>query len=344
MNPLRLFAVSQFIFIALLFLGKWKHPCARLWIWFCLGIVCYLLMPVLRADPIYEFFLLIDLTAVFSISFTVWMLSSFLFDDHFQYRTKHTTLLLALEVVSLMVFYRVPDFFFSWGMQHPIFANLLGLFPQLFHLPFFLLALVVAVGKIREDLVEKRRALRAVFMATITGYSGLVLIIQIYQKGKFDRVLLETVHLSFIIIVSYVLLYNLVFQQHLIINTKPRITAPSENHDPNLVAKLNRQMTERKAYRIAGMTIRKLASLLPEPEYKVRRHINQNLGYKNFNDFLNSHRIAEACQIFKDAAADNRAILDISLELGYQSLSTFNKAFKDQTKQTPSTYRKAFKT
>ncbi len=301
-------------------------------------------MPFLRANPGYGPLLLIDFIVVFSISFVVWLLACFLFDDHFQFQAKHIAILVALVTISLLVQYRVPGFFFSWGLQYPVFAMLLGLFPQLFHLPFFLFALAVALSRIRDDLVEKRRALRAELMAILTGYAGFVVIFQIYRKGKSEPAMLESVHLSMIIILSYFLLYKLVFQRHVITGAKTRGAASIEPVDKDLEAKLHRQMSEQKAYRTPGLTIRKLALLLAEPEYKLRRHINQNLGYKNFNDFLNSHRIEEAREILEDREAEHRTILDIALELGYQSLSTFNKAFKQQTNQTPSAYRKRLKT
>ncbi|OUR88943.1 hypothetical protein A9Q81_22685 [Gammaproteobacteria bacterium 42_54_T18] len=88
-----------------------------------------------------------------------------------------------------------------------------------------------------------------------------------------------------------------------------------------------------------GMTLATLAQYVQVPEYRLRAVINGDLGYRNFNAYLNHYRVRCACELL--AEPGNRdSILDISMECGYKSLSTFNKAFKDITSLTPSEYRK----
>ena len=74
------------------------------------------------------------------------------------------------------------------------------------------------------------------------------------------------------------------------------------------------------------------------PEYKLRRLINQRLGYRNFNVFLNNYRIAEA----KAASPipPGRGARDYDRDgRGIQSLGPFNRAFKAITGVTPTEYR-----
>lgn len=89
------------------------------------------------------------------------------------------------------------------------------------------------------------------------------------------------------------------------------------------------------------MTIRELAELMNEQEYRLRRMINGQLGFRNFNDFLNQYRINDACEILSDAAQARKTILEIAYDLGYQSIGPFNKAFKDLKGLTPTAYRKS---
>ena len=77
--------------------------------------------------------------------------------------------------------------------------------------------------------------------------------------------------------------------------------APAETVNPNQVAALERAMTVDRIYRQDGLTIAQLAERLGMPEYRLRRLINQALGYRNFNSFLNGYRIQEA----KAALADS---------------------------------------
>jgi len=81
-----------------------------------------------------------------------------------------------------------------------------------------------------------------------------------------------------------------------------------------------------------------LAKQLREQEYKLRQIINQQLKYNNFSHFLNHYRITEAVRRLQTT---NDAISKIGLDVGYTSLSSFHKAFKEQHSVTPREYRVA---
>jgi len=80
-----------------------------------------------------------------------------------------------------------------------------------------------------------------------------------------------------------------------------------------------------------------LAQKLELPEYKTRSLINQTLGYRNFNDYINQLRIADASErLVSDPEAP---ILNIALDVGYRTLSSFNRAFKEIHSLNPTDYR-----
>jgi AraC-like DNA-binding protein len=62
--------------------------------------------------------------------------------------------------------------------------------------------------------------------------------------------------------------------------------------------------------------------------------INQNFG-KNFNDFINEYRVNEFLSISKNPEFAHYTLLALALESGFNSKSTFNRAFKKITGQTP---------
>lgn len=95
-----------------------------------------------------------------------------------------------------------------------------------------------------------------------------------------------------------------------------------------------------RLYKQEGLTIGALAQRLDVPEYRVRRIINQQLGHRNFNAFLNELRTAEACRILADPASERLPIFNLALDLGYGSLGPFNRAFRARTGQTPTEYRR----
>ena len=110
-----------------------------------------------------------------------------------------------------------------------------------------------------------------------------------------------------------------------------------------LISTLAKVMVEDKRYLESDLSIGKLAQYVGVPEYKLRVAINKVLGYKNFNAYLNAYRIAEAKGILEDPE-NAEPILNISLDCGYLNQSTFHKAFREDTKLTPSEYREKHQT
>ena len=66
--------------------------------------------------------------------------------------------------------------------------------------------------------------------------------------------------------------------------------------------------------------------------------INQSFN-KSFFDFINSYRIQEAQQILKDSKDDKLTVLEVMYQVGFNSKSSFNTAFKKETGQTPTEFR-----
>lgn len=70
--------------------------------------------------------------------------------------------------------------------------------------------------------------------------------------------------------------------------------------------------------------------------------INQSLN-KSFFDFINSYRIREVQEILRDSGDDKMTVLEAMFEAGFNSKSSFNTAFKKETGQTPTEFRKTIK-
>lgn len=84
------------------------------------------------------------------------------------------------------------------------------------------------------------------------------------------------------------------------------------------------------------LTMPKLAAAVGATPNQLSFVLNQHLG-KSFFDFVNEVRINSASRLLIDEP--DRTILDIATEVGFNSKSTFNQAFKKITGQTPSVYR-----
>jgi len=118
----------------------------------------------------------------------------------------------------------------------------------------------------------------------------------------------------------------------------PRTATQSAN--PLLLKRLEQLMTQERAFRQERLTIGALAARLAVTDEQLRRAINEGLGYRNFNAFINHHRLAEAKAALADPSQLAVPVLTIAMDAGFQSLGPFNRAFKADTGQTPTEYRR----
>jgi AraC-like DNA-binding protein len=107
-----------------------------------------------------------------------------------------------------------------------------------------------------------------------------------------------------------------------------------------LLRRLDNLMTVERVYRQEGLTIGGLAAKLDLPEYRLRQAINEGLGYRNFNAFLNRYRIDEVKAALSDPGQRDVAVLTIAMDAGFQSIGPFNRAFKAETGLTPTEFRR----
>ena len=99
-------------------------------------------------------------------------------------------------------------------------------------------------------------------------------------------------------------------------------------------------MEEERAFQDPTLKIGSLARQIGLGEHALRQLINQKIGYRNFPAFLNRYRIDFAKSRLSDPAISDVTILEIAMESGFNSLSAFNRAFRQGTGLTPRAYRK----
>ena len=70
---------------------------------------------------------------------------------------------------------------------------------------------------------------------------------------------------------------------------------------------------------------------------KVSQIINQGFGM-NFNDYINSYRIESVIQKIDAGETSSQTIMGLAYDAGFNSKSTFNRAFKRLKNMTPKEY------
>ncbi len=102
-----------------------------------------------------------------------------------------------------------------------------------------------------------------------------------------------------------------------------------------LADKIRDLMTLDKLYQQASFSRADLARELNVSESVLSRVINSAFT-KSFRKLLNDHRVEEAKLLLRDSEIQ---VTQIASDVGFNSLVSFNRVFKDTTGQTPTEYR-----
>jgi AraC-like DNA-binding protein len=105
-----------------------------------------------------------------------------------------------------------------------------------------------------------------------------------------------------------------------------------------IIRKLGDAWNAQHLHRNSQLTLRLLSQQLRENPHYVSQVINQDLG-TSFYELVNRHRISDAMAAIKKDA--DRPLLEIALDVGFNSKSTFNAAFRQHAGVTPSAFRGA---
>jgi len=337
---LRGITLGLLLLIAAVLLRDYRaSAAARLAVAFAVGTTAYVICSGPASHPALGWGLppLLAVTAGNNVVF--WLFAAALFDDGFRLRWWHGALWLLMFVL---------------GAVECVAGNrILSVALTSSSIVFAALAVVPTLATWRDDLLEGRRRLRLFIVIASAVYSALTALA--YLTGDLSPNsgpnLISAVALVAIVAPIAWLTLGLRPSQGLFATlaepaVAPALAAPSapaaptEAVNPTQVAALERAMTIDRAYRQDGLTIAQLAERLGMPEYRLRRLINQALGYRNFNSFLNFYRIADAKVALADPAQAEVPVLTIALDAGFSSLGPFNRAFKAETGLTPTEFRR----
>ncbi|WP_289644520.1 helix-turn-helix domain-containing protein [Maribacter aestuarii] len=110
-------------------------------------------------------------------------------------------------------------------------------------------------------------------------------------------------------------------------------------HEDEEVRKVRSYMSAEKPFLEPSLTINELADYVQLPTKDLSIIINHKMG-QHFFDFVNEFRISEAKKLLKNPDKKEYTVLEILYEVGFNSKSSFNTAFKKNTGLTPTAYRK----
>jgi putative ABC transport system permease protein len=104
---------------------------------------------------------------------------------------------------------------------------------------------------------------------------------------------------------------------------------------------LKRMLKVNAYYQDPDLNLPSLAGKLSLHPNELSKIIN-TVFRKNFNDFINEYRIAVVVQRMQDPAYDHLTLAGIAFESGFNSKTTFNRAFKQMTALSPAEYKNKY--
>ncbi len=265
-----------------------------------------------------------------------WLFAKAWFNDE-QRVTTFGILLVALSVLNTLV---VQLSFPEYGMANLVSRVLFRVF-----MLAFAAAALWEVWRSREgDLIERRRRIRPLLVGVVALFVILIAIIESAASTNWvGGLLMRLVASGALLAVLGFCAVMLRMRQADIFGAAPVSIAvakpPAVVADDPLSEKLLQFMAHEMPHRDETLSIAKLAALLGEQEYRLRRTINRQLGHRNFAAFLNGYRLAEVKAALADPAQRDVPIITIALDAGFGSLGPFNRAFREAEGMTPSEFR-----
>lgn len=297
-----------------------------------IGVIAYLVnsMPQLGRDQLFVPFL--DLVSILA-PLWIWLFARRLFEREPERRI----------VIAAGIALTVSWFFANFVQAAKLYAFY---FTHVVALALIVDLVRVALVERDDDLVEQRRIIRLWLPLLVAAQAGGILVFEMIFGAAGGFPLAQFVNTVLIFLIT-------LFAGLALLRTDPELLVEVERDaaegreappdlSPSETVLYDKLMAAMKegAYRQPGLTISALAEQLDTPEHRLRALINKRLGHRNFSAFLNRYRIAEAREKLANREDVDLPVLTIAMDLGYNSLPTFNRAFRAETGTTPSEYRR----
>ncbi len=331
-------AIGGLLVILLAFVREFRRtPAVGYGIAFIVSVIAYLaaLFPGDLGDLAFVQIAAFPLAAATMPLF--WMFSRAWYDDDFRPGWREYGLACFVVTLTVLHEFLFPGFGKLW-------SDVSFLICQVSAFGFAIDALWRVWSRRADDLVEARRRARPIFVGSVAAYAFVVTIADSlygWTPGLRPWVVVNMAGIALLVVLlSYALLrvgeFGAVSRRRLATDAAP----PPDSDYARLATRLDQLMTRERVYREDGLVIAALAQKMNVQEYRLRRLINQHLGYRNFNAYLNGYRIEDAKRALADPNQRQVPILTIALDAGFSSLGPFNRAFKVACGITPSEYRR----
>ena len=198
-----------------------------------------------------------------------------------------------------------------------------------------------------EDVVWLRRVI-TIWMVIFLGHMLFTVSLRIFGWYGFALAVLDGLNIAHLLMVNALMMLAVVGQFTVLspvplLDSKQKYAASGTTSEARraLFDRVRQDMQEQAHYLEMDLTLGELAAAVGAAPRDLSEAINGEGGV-TFYDFVNSYRVAAARQLLLDEP--NEKVLSVAYQSGFNSKSTFNKAFKAETGQSPSEFRKTHQT
>lgn len=205
----------------------------------------------------------------------------------------------------------------------------------------WILAAGIQARHLLRKLFQRKQGLDTQDIWTLNIFFGVLLIYLAYELSYYTSYIVGALSFSFIFYLS-VLLRVYVLRKQSIAHDPPLKYANSslsEEAAKQYIDHLTQLMREEKLYLDPALTLTTLSDKMGITTKVLSQTINEMTG-ENYSRYVASLRVEEAKHLLRSPDYAHYKIAAIAYESGFNSLSSFNAAFKQITGSTPNTFRK----
>ena len=184
--------------------------------------------------------------------------------------------------------------------------------------------------------INRIHKLFTLFFVIIIAKTGLMLACRIFSLMTICALFTGSFFLLTFLLINNIILFGL--SKSSIFDDRPKYHSRNLNEElqAEYIQRLEKAMYTDRVYLDPLLTLERLSKSLKIPRNYLSQLINEHFAL-NFNEMINQFRINDAKEIM-NSNKQNFTIIDIAYQVGFNSKSTFNSAFKRYTGKTPSTF------
>jgi AraC-like DNA-binding protein len=355
------------IFAGLLLMGRFRQSQANR-----ILIVSFVIIATVKIDQLFQMMGGVEALPMFAFIFTPiqWLLTPSLYffvvakiNGEFEFSRKqlwHLLPALASFTYLSATYYFLPlaekfAYIESGQLQNPIDALFIPLASDLIQLGYLVAAqhrladygvtLRNWFSRVDDDDVVWVRRVITIWMVAFVGHMLFTVSLRIFEWYGFALAVLDGLNIVHLLLVNALMMltvvgYFTVLSPDTVLESKEKYAGSGTTREERraLYSRARQDMREHELYLQMDLTLGDLAEAIGATPRDLSEAINGEGGV-TFYDFVNNYRVAAARQLLLDEPGEK--VLSVAFRSGFNSKSTFNKAFKAETGQSPSEFRKA---